>query len=78
MDESKQIVFIPRMPEDYKLWMKVYTSEEFQREHLIDEVRYVDELESYFEKKNPTLTYLNQGKNSDSGLSPNTPDFPFL
>jgi hypothetical protein len=58
--------------------MKVYSAEEYQREHLVDEVMYVDELEAYFEKKSPSLVYLNEGVNSDSGLSPNKPSFPFL
>lgn len=66
------------MPEEYKLWMKVQTAEEYQREHLVDEVRYVDELETYFEEKKPTCIYLNDGVNSDSGLRPNKPEFPFM
>lgn len=45
---------------------------------MIDEVKYVDEIEEYFFKKNPNVVYINDGVNSDSGLRPNKADFAFL
>jgi Xaa-Pro dipeptidase len=70
IDSGRQIIFIPRLPEDYKLWMIVESKEEFKQTHLFSEVYYLDELSSYLTTYQPSLIYLNSGVNSDSGLSP--------
>lgn len=54
------------------------SSEEYKNHYMIDEVKYVDEIEEYFFKKNPNVVYINDGVNSDSGLRPNKADFAFL
>ena len=39
---------------------------------------YVDEMEQYLKEKKPSVIYLNDGVNSDSGLRPEKIDLPFL
>lgn len=78
LDTGKATVFIPRLEEDYKLWMYVPPQEEIRTRWGLDEVRYVDELEDYLKAKQPTAIYLYDGVNTDSKLRPRLPTFPFL
>lgn len=41
-------------------------------------MNYVDEMEEYLKQKNPSLIYLNDGINSDSGSRPEKIDLGFL
>ncbi|XP_067636716.1 xaa-Pro dipeptidase [Eurosta solidaginis] len=66
---GKSTLFVPRLPEEYATWMgKLYTLEEFKRMYEVDETRYVDELNVFFEGAQPSLILTLSGVNTDSGL----------
>ena len=64
---GKSTAFIPRLPEEYAIWMgAIETTESFGARYGVDEVKYVDEMESWLAARQDTV-YVLQGKNSDSG-----------
>lgn len=69
IDTGRQVVFIPRLPDSYRLWMIVKSKEEYEKEHNVA-TYYADELETYLQSYQPTTIYLNDGLNSDSGRRP--------
>lgn len=69
VDSGESILFVPRLPEEYATWMgRLFTLEEFKSMYEVDQVRYVDELPSFFEKAEPKLILTLSGLNTDSGL----------
>jgi len=67
---ERTILFIPRLDELYEIWMEVLKIDEAKKKYdMIDEIRFVDELESYFKDAQPDTVYVNKGVNSDSGLT---------
>jgi len=68
-ENEKSILFVPNPNVFYKIWMTVLNKEDFQQKYpLIDEIRYVDELETFFATQMPETVFVNGGINSDSGL----------
>jgi len=64
---GKSTLFVPRLPEEYAIWMgAIETRESFAERYLVDEVMYVDEFEGYL-KALDTKIYVLKGVNSDSG-----------
>jgi len=60
---------VPKLDNFYKIWMTAPSIEDYKiRYPLIDDIRYTDEIESYFKERQPKTIYLNNGINSDSGL----------
>ncbi|XP_036343902.1 xaa-Pro dipeptidase [Rhagoletis pomonella] len=69
VDSGKSTLFVPRLPEEYATWMgKLYALDEFKQMYEVDEVRYVDELNAFFESAHPLLILTLSGLNTDSGL----------
>jgi Xaa-Pro dipeptidase len=74
IDSSTTILFIPRLPAEYAVWMgKIKTCADQKLKYGVDEVRYVDELDAYFTEKDgappspPAVLYTLKGQNTDSG-----------
>lgn len=45
VDTKKSTLFMPRLPEEYAVWMgKLHSPEDFKRKYGVDEVFYVDEV----------------------------------
>jgi Xaa-Pro dipeptidase len=64
---GKSTLFVPRLPEEYAIWMgAIETRESFAERYLVDEVMYADEFEGYL-KALDTKIYVLKGVNSDSG-----------
>ena len=81
-DSMKCVLFCPRLPTSYNVWMgRIKPAEEFRDHYEVDEARYVDELAEYLSPRldggaRAPLLLLN-GQNSDSGnsyLPPNLPE----
>jgi len=69
VDSGKSMLFIPRLPEEYVVWMgKIYPREHFKELYEVDEVYYTDEIGKVLGSKSPTQLLTLRGLNSDSGL----------
>lgn len=65
---KKSILFIPRLPQEYAIWMgEIKPKENFKNRYEVDEVYYVDEINSIIGELNSEQVLLLQGPNSDSG-----------
>eukprot|EP00758_Cryptobia_borreli_P003213 Tbor_TRINITY_DN3613_c1_g1::TRINITY_DN3613_c1_g1_i1::g.377::m.377/K14213/PEPD; Xaa-Pro dipeptidase len=75
-DTCKGVIFIPRHPESYAVWMGPFPSTEFIKKVTgIDEVYYVDEIAHIMRTKNVKNIHVLDGINSDSGLEMNVATF---
>lgn len=46
---KKSIVFVPRLPDEYEIWMgKLLSCQDYTNMYGVDEVRYVDEVYIFF------------------------------
>ncbi|XP_013194962.1 xaa-Pro dipeptidase [Amyelois transitella] len=67
---SKSHLFVPRLPEEYEVWMgKLLSCDEFKKIYAVDEVHYVDELQDVLKSLNPDVLLTLSGPNTDSGLT---------
>jgi Xaa-Pro dipeptidase len=74
---GRSVLFIPRLPEEYAVWMgRIHPPEHFRGEYEVDEVRYVDELPAALNAMNPDVLLLLQGRNTDSNLMAAPAQFP--
>eukprot|EP00124_Ichthyophonus_hoferi_P005878 Ihof_evm1s1015 gene=Ihof_evmTU1s1015 len=65
---NKTVLFIPRLPIEYAVWMSKINPPEFYKEELgLDEVRFVDEIPEYMKALAPSTIYTLKGVNTDSG-----------
>ncbi|ALC46571.1 Dip-C [Drosophila busckii] len=70
------VLFVPRLPEEYETWMgQLLEPKDFKAMYEVDEVYYVDEMETYLERIAPKLILTLSGTNSDSGLTMQPPEF---
>lgn len=68
VDTGRSILFIPRLPQEYVVWMgKIHPKEHFQKLYAVDEVHFTDEIAEVLEKKNPSQLLTLNGQNTDSG-----------
>ena len=77
-ETGSSVLFVPRHPEAYKMWMYVKPTEEFIKDYKVDKVLYTDEIETWLQDYKPTTTYLFSGTDSDSGLKPEEPEEKYL
>eukprot|EP00112_Aurelia_sp_Birch-Aquarium-sp1_P008875 Seg199.10 transcript_id=Seg199.10/GoldUCD/mRNA.D3Y31 product="Xaa-Pro dipeptidase" protein_id=Seg199.10/GoldUCD/D3Y31 len=70
VDSGKSMLFIPRLPEEYVVWMgKIHPREHFKKLYEVDEVYYTDEIAKVLEGKKPSKLLTLRGQNTDSGLT---------
>jgi Xaa-Pro dipeptidase len=74
--QEKAILFVPRLDNMYKIWMNFLTCQEMQDQYGI-EVRYLDELNTTLDSLKGVM-FVNQGVNSDSGLTTQIPAEEYL
>eukprot|EP00916_Digyalum_oweni_P001781 GHVL01003433.1.p1 GENE.GHVL01003433.1~~GHVL01003433.1.p1 ORF type:complete len:499 (+),score=45.55 GHVL01003433.1:1-1497(+) len=68
VDTGKAILFPPKLPESYAVWMgKLLTEEEFRYRYGVDEVHFADKIAQVLTGKKPSVLLTLHGKNSDSG-----------
>jgi Xaa-Pro dipeptidase len=70
VERRKAVLFVPRLPDEYIVWMgKPLSNEELAEKYKVEEVRYTDELEAYLEEEGEAaLVHVLSGTNTDSGL----------
>jgi len=45
VDSGKTIVFVPKLPQSYQVWMgEIYPPSHFKSKYDVDEVQYVDDV----------------------------------
>lgn len=72
-------LFVPRLPDEYAVWMgHLHTLDEFKKMYEVDQVRYCDDLEKFFDAINVSVILTLSGKNSDSGLDAKPAEFKGL
>jgi len=77
VDTGASILFIPRLPAEYAVWLGAIQPPAFFKEkYEVDEVKYTDELEQFFASKNAGALYTLLGPNSDSGNTAKPAEFP--
>ena len=77
VDTGRSILFMPRLPAEYAVWMgRIHSTSHFQSLYEVDEVRYVDELDSVLKSLKAEVLFLLQGPNSDSGAVAVPAQFP--
>eukprot|EP01147_Barroeca_monosierra_P001263 gene1263-4472_t len=69
IDNNKSIIFIPRLPEAYAVWMgKIQPPATFVEKYGVDEAFYVDEIPKVMKEKfSNEAVHVLYGKSSDSG-----------
>ncbi|CAH2090433.1 unnamed protein product [Euphydryas editha] len=67
---GKAHLFVPRLPEEYEVWMgKLLSLSEFKKIYAVEEVHYVDELTDVLKSLKPDVLLTLSGPNTDSGLT---------
>ncbi|XP_037733641.1 xaa-Pro dipeptidase isoform X1 [Chelonia mydas] len=68
VDTGKSILFVPKLPESYAVWMgKIHRPEYFRKKYAVDEVHYKNEITSVLAQKKPSVLLTLRGVNTDSG-----------
>jgi len=75
LSSHKTYLFVPKMDDLYKIWMKVLTIEEVSEKYPDFEVLFNPDIENWLKETNPSVVYINAGINVDSGLHTLLPDF---
>ena len=70
---GRATLFVPRLPEEYAVWMgEIHAPGFFREKYGVDDCRYADELDGFFEAAEaaasaPAVLYTLHGMNTDSG-----------
>lgn len=68
VDTEKAILFPPKLPEQYAVWMgKLLTEEDFKVRYQVDEVHFASEIAKVLAAKSPSVLLTLRGLNTDSG-----------
>uniref|UniRef100_A0A8C5MK65 Xaa-Pro dipeptidase n=1 Tax=Leptobrachium leishanense TaxID=445787 RepID=A0A8C5MK65_9ANUR len=68
VDSGKSILFVPKLPENYAVWMgKIHPPEHFKGKYAVDEVLYTVDIASALSAKKPSVLLTLRGVNTDSG-----------
>ena len=56
---GRTTLFVPKFPDSYKVWMgEIPANDKLALQYMVDEVKYVEEIPSFFAAANPTLLYV--------------------
>jgi len=70
IDSGKSTLLMPRLPEEFAIWMgKLKQTEEVKEKFKVDKVVYTDELEDLLKQLQPSVILTLDGVNTDSGRS---------
>lgn len=71
LETQKTTLFIPKLPEEYKIWCgTIYPPEHFRVSYAVDEVIYTEDMKSWLEnalQDESAKLHVMNGVNSDSG-----------
>jgi len=67
LTNNKAILFIPRLDPGYAVWMgEIKLPKHFLEKYVVDQVLYIDEIDSFMSELQPTVIYTLHGQNTDS------------
>jgi len=68
VDTGASILFIPKLPAEYAVWLgAIQPPAYFKEKYNVDDVQYVEDMETYFANKKASTLYTICGLNTDSG-----------
>jgi Xaa-Pro dipeptidase len=68
IDTGKTTLLVPKLPEEYAVWMgKIRSNESFKDEYMTDNVEFVEDIKDVLEKVKPSQIHTTRGLNKDSG-----------
>lgn len=68
VDTGKAILFPPKLPDAYAVWMgQLLTEENFKTRYEVDEVHFSSEISKVLKSKSPSVLLTLKGLNTDSG-----------
>ncbi|XP_060585509.1 xaa-Pro dipeptidase-like [Ruditapes philippinarum] len=68
VDTGKAILFPPKLPDAYSVWMgKLLTEEDFKVRYEVDETYFIPEIANVLKEKSPSVLLTLRGLNTDSG-----------
>jgi len=68
LETGKSILFVPRLPESYKVWSgKIHPTSHFKSKYAVDECYFFDQIKAVMEEKNAQTFLTLKGQNTDSG-----------
>ncbi|XP_077982170.1 xaa-Pro dipeptidase-like isoform X1 [Glandiceps talaboti] len=68
VDSGKAVVFPPKLPDSYAVWMgKLHPENHFKEKYGVDESYWSCDIKEILKEKNPSVLLLLKGVNTDSG-----------
>ncbi|XP_069822272.1 xaa-Pro dipeptidase [Dendropsophus ebraccatus] len=68
VNTGRSIIFVPKLPESYAVWMgKIHPPEHFKQKYAVDEVQYTCDIAKVLSAKSPSVLLTLRGVNTDSG-----------
>ncbi|XP_056871751.1 xaa-Pro dipeptidase [Takifugu flavidus] len=68
VDSGKSILFVPKLPESYAVWMgEIYPKEHYKEKYAVDEVHYTCDIVDVLSLMKPQTLLTLRGQNTDSG-----------
>ncbi|KAL4234605.1 hypothetical protein ACF0H5_006246 [Mactra antiquata] len=68
VDTGKAILFPPKLPDAYAVWMgRLLSEEDFKTRYDVDEVHFLPEIAKVLKEKSPSVLLTLRGLNTDSG-----------
>lgn len=68
VDTGKAIIFPPKLPEAYAVWMgKIQPKEFYKEKYAVDEAHYAEDIATALTSYNPSVLLTLRGLNTDSG-----------
>lgn len=77
VDTGASILFVPNLPAEYAIWLgKIHPTSYFKEKYEVDEVKFVEQLESFFDNMKASTIFTLSGVNTDSGSTAKDAKFP--
>jgi len=70
VETRKTILFVPKLPDSYKVWMgEIHSLLHFKEKYAVDDVQYTCDILDVLKKENVSTLLTLRGANTDSGIT---------
>jgi len=70
VDTNRSILFVPKLPDSYKIWMgEIHSLAHFKEKYAVDDVQYTCDILDVLKKEKVSTLLTLRGVNTDSGLT---------